>query len=209
MTADTECRSDRGQRRRGRPAVHRGGADPHHQRAVAIAADARMTGAGRNPDRDPHDPSVHPRRGRSGTPLAAVDLPGPVGPPGGVQGDRAGPERRAPGGPADLPPVCCCRILIIPINPSPEAPGRGYRGRVLAPPDDLPDAVLASALGHGWGIAVASVEYRAVGWGSHHWDVADTAGARWFVTADDLEEKRLWEDGPAAAQFGRLRAALT
>lgn len=99
--------------------------------------------------------------------------------------------------------------MIIPINPWPGAPGRGYRGRVLAPPDGLSDAVLASALGHGWGIAVASVEYRAVGWGSHHWDVANAAGARWFVTADDLEEKRLWEDGPAAAQFGRLRAALT
>jgi hypothetical protein len=79
---------------------------------------------------------------------------------------------------------------------------------VLAPPDDLPDAVLTSALGHGWAIVVASVEYRAVGWGSHHWDVADAAGSRWFVTADDLEEKRLWEDGPAE-QFGRLRAALT
>jgi spectinomycin phosphotransferase/16S rRNA (guanine(1405)-N(7))-methyltransferase len=80
---------------------------------------------------------------------------------------------------------------------------------VLAPPDDLPDAVLASALGHSWAIAVASVRYRAEGWGSHHWDVADAAGSRWFVTADDLAEKRLWEDGPAAAQFGRLRAALT
>ena len=79
---------------------------------------------------------------------------------------------------------------------------------MLAPPDDLPDAALASALGHSWAIAVASVEYRAVGWGSHHWDVADAAGSRWFVTADDLEDKRLSEDGPAA-QSGRLRAALT
>src|SRR5215472_6201373 len=57
-------------------------------------------------------------------------------------------------------------------------------------------------------MAIASVAYRAVGWGSHHWDVADAAGSRWFVTADDLEEKRLWEDGPTA-QCGRLRAALT
>ena len=104
--------------------------------------------------------------------------------------------------------VCCCRILDYADYPVAWAPGGGYRGRVLAPPDDLPDAVLASALEHSWAMAIASVEYRAVGWGSHHWDVADAAGSRWFVTADDLEEKRLWEDGPTA-QCGRLRAALT
>jgi len=32
---------------------------------------------------------------------------------------------------------------------------------VLAPPDDLPEAVLVSALGRWWGMTVASVEYRA------------------------------------------------
>src|SRR5713101_987665 len=58
----------------------------------------------------------------------------------------------------------------------------GYRGRVLTPPDGLPETVLVSALGRSWGMAVTSMEYRAVGWGSHHWAVADAAGARWFVT---------------------------
>jgi hypothetical protein len=57
-------------------------------------------------------------------------------------------------------------------------------------------------------MAVASVEYRPVGWGSHHWEVADTAGCRWFVTVDELARKRLSEGEPLAAGFGRLRAAL-
>jgi spectinomycin phosphotransferase/16S rRNA (guanine(1405)-N(7))-methyltransferase len=80
---------------------------------------------------------------------------------------------------------------------------------VLSPPHDLPEAVLVSVLARRWGLAVASVEYRAVGWGSHHWDVADASGARWFVTADDLEDKRLSDNEPLAVAFGRLRASLS
>jgi spectinomycin phosphotransferase/16S rRNA (guanine(1405)-N(7))-methyltransferase len=59
---------------------------------------------------------------------------------------------------------------------------------MLVPPDDLPEAALVSALRRSWEVTVSSLEYRAVGWGSHHWEVADTAGSRWFVTADDLDE---------------------
>jgi aminoglycoside phosphotransferase (APT) family kinase protein len=79
---------------------------------------------------------------------------------------------------------------------------------VLAPPDDLPEALLTSALGRWWGLAVTSAEYRAVGWGSHHWDVADAAGSRWFVSADDLEQKGLSDTEPLAVRFARLRASL-
>jgi spectinomycin phosphotransferase/16S rRNA (guanine(1405)-N(7))-methyltransferase len=79
---------------------------------------------------------------------------------------------------------------------------------MLTPPADLPTAALASALARSWGIAVTSMEYRAVGWGSHHWEVAAGAGARWFVTADELENQRLAASEPLAAGFGRLRAAL-
>jgi spectinomycin phosphotransferase/16S rRNA (guanine(1405)-N(7))-methyltransferase len=57
-------------------------------------------------------------------------------------------------------------------------------------------------------MAVASVEYRPVGWGSHHWEVADGAGCRWFATVDELAGKRLSEGEPLAAGFGRLRASL-
>ena len=60
---------------------------------------------------------------------------------------------------------------------------------MLTPPDGLPTAALVSALGRWWGMAVASMEYRAIGWGRHHWEVADEAGSRWFVTADELEAK--------------------
>lgn len=75
-------------------------------------------------------------------------------------------------------------------------------------PPDLPEDLLAAALARDWGVAVASMTYRPVGFGSHHWEVLDAAGARWFVTADELENKRHWLGEPLAAAFGRLRAAL-
>jgi hypothetical protein len=75
-------------------------------------------------------------------------------------------------------------------------------------PADLPEDLLAAALARGWGVAVASMTYRPVGFGSHHWEVLDAAGTRWFVTADELENKRHWHGEPLAAAFGRLRAAL-
>jgi hypothetical protein len=79
---------------------------------------------------------------------------------------------------------------------------------MLAPPDDLAETVLASALGRWWGMTVASMQYRAVGWGSHHWEVADAAGSRWFVTADELDNRRMRDGEPLVVAFGRLRASL-
>jgi spectinomycin phosphotransferase/16S rRNA (guanine(1405)-N(7))-methyltransferase len=79
---------------------------------------------------------------------------------------------------------------------------------MLTPPDGLPEAALAAALGRWWDIAVASMQYRPVGWGSHHWEVGDAAGSRWFVTVDELENKRGSESESLAAGFGRLRASL-
>jgi len=40
---------------------------------------------------------------------------------------------------------------------------RPYRGQTLTPPDDLPAAALASALGHSWSMTIASMDYRAIG----------------------------------------------
>ncbi len=57
---------------------------------------------------------------------------------------------------------------------------------MLAPPTDLTEASLAATLARGWGIEVAGLEYRAVGFGSHHWEVVEAGGARWFVTVDEL-----------------------
>lgn len=86
--------------------------------------------------------------------------------------------------------------------------GAPYRGEVLSPPDDISEAVLASALARSWNTAVASMTYRAVGYGSHHWEVIDAAGTRWFVTADELQNKQRWLGEPLTAAFGRLRASL-
>lgn len=79
---------------------------------------------------------------------------------------------------------------------------------MLTPPAGLPEALLVPALELHWGIRAASVRYRAVGWGSHHWAVSGEDLSRWFVTADELENKRLTRAEPLAAGFLRLRAAL-
>jgi Phosphotransferase enzyme family len=83
-----------------------------------------------------------------------------------------------------------------------------YGEDVLTPPEDLAPEVLVAALTHGWELTVAAMDYRAVGFGSHHWEVTDAAGARWFVTADDLEVKRHSQREPLEVAFGRLRASL-
>jgi Phosphotransferase enzyme family len=79
---------------------------------------------------------------------------------------------------------------------------------MLTPPEGLPEAALTAALGRWWGMTVASAAYRPIGWGSHHWAVTDAAGSRWFVTADELENKRVSEHEPLDVAFGRLRASL-
>lgn len=58
---------------------------------------------------------------------------------------------------------------------------------MLAGPTDLPDDALALAL-RDWDVEAVSLEYLAVGFGSHHWLVADRVGPSWFLTVDDLRE---------------------
>jgi hypothetical protein len=79
---------------------------------------------------------------------------------------------------------------------------------VLSAPDDLTTTDLTAALSRHWGLAVASAEYRAVGFGSHHWAVTDPTGGGWFATVDDLEVKRLTVTDSLDHAYGRLRAAL-
>jgi len=74
-------------------------------------------------------------------------------------------------------------------------------------PPEISDADVAALLQRSWGLAATSVEYRPVGFGSHHWAVV-TDGARWFLTIDDLDTKRRTRDEPRAAVQDRLRAAL-
>jgi hypothetical protein len=80
---------------------------------------------------------------------------------------------------------------------------------VHTPPADLPEPVLRGALQAGWSLRVATLAYRPVGFGSHHWELTDTTGARRFVTVDDLRTRRVTTGEPLAAGYDRLRAALT
>jgi aminoglycoside phosphotransferase (APT) family kinase protein len=73
---------------------------------------------------------------------------------------------------------------------------------VLSPPGDLAVQTLTDELTRQWGVVVASAQYRAVGFGSHHWAVTDPAGAGWFVTVDELLTTN------PADEFERLRRAL-
>jgi spectinomycin phosphotransferase len=79
---------------------------------------------------------------------------------------------------------------------------------MLSPPDDLAQSALVDALGRTWAVPVATIEYRPVGWGSHHWEVVDARGGRWFLTVDDLAHKRHTRDESPDVAFGRLRASL-
>lgn len=79
---------------------------------------------------------------------------------------------------------------------------------MLTPPDDLSDDTLVSAINAGWNTTIAAIEYRAVGFGSHHWDVVDVRGDRRFATVDDLHARRHALAEGADDAFARLRDAL-
>ena len=79
---------------------------------------------------------------------------------------------------------------------------------MLTRPDDLDDQTLAAALSLHWGVAVAGLEYRPVGFGSHHWSAADPGGGRWFVTVDDLDARRRSAAEPRDDAYRRLDRAL-
>lgn len=80
---------------------------------------------------------------------------------------------------------------------------------MLSAPGDLAEEALAGALEREWGIGVATLAYQAIGWGSHHWEVGGADGTRWFVTVDELEQKRLAASESADEGFARLTASLS
>ena len=57
---------------------------------------------------------------------------------------------------------------------------------MLTPPPGLCDEDLVRVIEQAWGIAAATLEYRPVGFGSHHWLATDNVGRRHFVTVDKL-----------------------
>ena len=79
---------------------------------------------------------------------------------------------------------------------------------MLTRPADLSDLEVAGALRNGWQLEPLSVEYLAVGFGSHHWRAVDDAGRRWFVSIDDLAVLRRAADDSPDDAYARLRAAL-
>ncbi len=58
----------------------------------------------------------------------------------------------------------------------------------------------------GWRFEAASIEYAAVGFGSHHWVAVDAAGSRRFVTVDDLARVSVSSNKEAA--FASLSTAF-
>ena len=66
---------------------------------------------------------------------------------------------------------------------------------MLSRPADLSADDIRDALAEGWGISAEALDYRAVGFGSHHW-----AAGEWFVTADRA--------GPGLEPALRTAAAL-
>ncbi|MDR2986180.1 MAG: phosphotransferase [Nocardiopsaceae bacterium] len=79
---------------------------------------------------------------------------------------------------------------------------------MLTPPDGLSDELLVATLASNWGLVVAAIDYRAVGFGSHHWEIADAAGTRWFVTVDELRRKRQSRGETLESVLERQRHAL-
>jgi len=57
---------------------------------------------------------------------------------------------------------------------------------VLSRPAGVSDDALRQALAAHWDLTVADLEYRPVGFGSHHWDACTASGACWFVTVDEV-----------------------
>jgi spectinomycin phosphotransferase len=74
------------------------------------------------------------------------------------------------------------------------------------PPDGIDDGRLTRALAEHWSLAPARLRYLPVGFGDHHWELADATGRRWFLTVADLADS--WRGTGPAAAYADLRAAM-
>jgi hypothetical protein len=79
---------------------------------------------------------------------------------------------------------------------------------VLNPPRDLAEEDVVAALAEHWRLDVATVAYRPVGFGSHHWLVTDVDGVRRFASVDELDARRKTTDEGLSGVLGRLNAAF-
>ncbi len=78
---------------------------------------------------------------------------------------------------------------------------------MLTPPADLSGGDLGRVIDQAWGVAVDSLEYLPIGFGSHHWVATDGLGLRHFVTADELSSESRRGDEVSALGL-HLRSAL-
>jgi spectinomycin phosphotransferase len=74
-------------------------------------------------------------------------------------------------------------------------------------PDEFDAEALPNALVDGWGLDVETIDYVALGAGSYHWLVRDSAGTSSFVTVDDLDQKA-WFGTTRDVVFDGLRRAF-
>ena len=75
-----------------------------------------------------------------------------------------------------------------------------------AAPDGIDERELSRALKEHWGFAPARLGYLPVGFGDHHWELADSGGRRWFVTVARLTGAG--RGTSPAAGYADLRAAM-
>lgn len=76
----------------------------------------------------------------------------------------------------------------------------------------LEDHDVRMALAEGWAVDSAEMRYVPLGGGSYHWDVDASDGARWFVSATDLDHAPwLGADRPSSWRTltATMRAAVT
>jgi spectinomycin phosphotransferase len=74
------------------------------------------------------------------------------------------------------------------------------------PPEGIDDRQLSLALEEHWGLVPARLGYLPVGFGDHHWELADSAGCRWFVTVAELAAA--WRGTGPATGYADLRATM-
>ncbi len=67
---------------------------------------------------------------------------------------------------------------------------------------------MARVVERAWGVTVASLDYRPVGFGSHHWVTTDSRGNRHFLTVDELASPSRIGDEISVHGL-QLRPALT
>jgi thiamine kinase-like enzyme len=81
-------------------------------------------------------------------------------------------------------------------------------GAVFTKPADLAEDALTGVLNDRWGFTASSLEYQAVGFGSHHWLATNAEGVRLFATVDDLTAKLRTVEDTTDAAFSRLGRAF-